>query len=276
MQAAGAAVAAAVAAAATDSSSDDAWVKVMLPTTDNATCLDGSPGGFYLRRPSGSSNSNSSWMVFHQGGGWCSSPDNCAERATMSLGSSLLWPDAFEEGEGVAMFAAPPFDEFNVVYAMYCDGSSWTGNVDAPYNGTAWNGTTLHYRGRRLLDMLLDELLSTHGMQHADTVVYSGCSAGGLTTYLHADYVAARVHAESPDTAVLAIAEAMFSLDHDSFAGQPVFPERMQWGYAAWDSSPSIDADCLAHYGEAEGWNCMFGENAARFVQTPTFIVNSK
>lgn len=253
--------------------SSDEWQKVMLPTSGGGMCLDGSPGGFYFR-PNPASKS---WVVFHQGGGWCSSPDNCAQRATTTLGSSVNWPATYEDNyEGSALFATPPFSDMNLVYAAYCDGSSWTGNMDVPYNGTAWNGTTLHYRGRPLLDTLLHELFNTHGMSEAETVVYSGCSAGGLTTYLHADYVAERVRALSPNASVVAVADAMFSLEHNAFDGQPLFQPRMQWGFTTWNSSASINADCLAHYGESEGWQCMLGENAARFVQTPTMIINSK
>lgn len=77
----------------------------------------------------------------------------------------------------------------------------------------------------------------------------------------------------------LAVADAMFALDSNSYANVSLFPSRMQWGYSAWDSGPSINQDCLKALGGpdgADGWKCMFGGVAAGFVKTPIFVINSK
>ena len=50
---------------------------------------------------------------------------------------------------------------------------------------------TLYFRGRGLFDGLFDELLGNHGLDGAKQLLYAGCSAGGLTTYIHADAVTA-------------------------------------------------------------------------------------
>ena len=44
-------------------------------------------------------------------------------------------------------------------------------------------------RGKRNLDAMLGFLKETHGLTEAQEVLLSGGSAGGLSTYLHADYV---------------------------------------------------------------------------------------
>jgi hypothetical protein len=46
------------------------WSRVMLTdaTKRGARCLDGSPGGYFLRR-----GDPKRWIVFMQGGGWCTS-----------------------------------------------------------------------------------------------------------------------------------------------------------------------------------------------------------
>ena len=67
-----------------------------------------------------------------------------------------------------------------------CDGGSWTGDAAAP---VTVGDETIHYRGRPLLDALLQWLLA-EGLSSASELLYGGCSAGGLTTYLHCDYVA--------------------------------------------------------------------------------------
>ena len=131
-----------------------------------AVCLDGSPGGGYIRR-----GDPDKWVVFHQGGGWCSSDAGCAQRANCSaspkgcimggaccaLGSSTVWGPTYTDlYEGSQVFADPAFAGYTAVYAMYCDGGSWTGNAAAPVTvGEA----TIFYRGRPLLDALLQWML---------------------------------------------------------------------------------------------------------------------
>jgi O-palmitoleoyl-L-serine hydrolase len=248
------------------------WEKVLMvdeAKSNNAICLDGSPGGYYIRRNTNSDN----WIIFHQGGGWCGSPENCLMRSNTTLGSSTHWPPTYEDVyEGSELFMTPPFDQYNIVYAMYCDGGSWSGN-----SIQVVNNTTIHYRGRNLLDSLLQNVVHKQNMSNAKNVLYSGCSAGGLTTFLHADYVNRQLKMMvSTDVKVLALADAMFSLNHNTFLNVPRFQNMMKWGYEAWNSSSSINQRCLQHYGKTEGYNCMFGEYASLFINTPTMIINSK
>lgn len=53
-----------------------------------ARCLDGSPGGLYIDVGAEAGK----WIVFTQGGGWCSSPEACLQRANTSLGSTTFLP----------------------------------------------------------------------------------------------------------------------------------------------------------------------------------------
>lgn len=78
--------------------------------------------------------------------------------------------------------------------ALDCDGGSWSADAAKPVSVQVNSTTsvTVYYRGRRLLDAMIDYLL-TAGLKDATNLLYSGCSAGGLTTYLHTDYVAGRM-----------------------------------------------------------------------------------
>ena len=248
------------------------WTKVLLSdaVADGAVCLDGSPGGFFIRRNDGVDPRR--WIVFHQGGGWCGSDANCASRAATDLGSSVHWPSTYNDlYEGSRLFDTPPFDRYTVVYAMYCDGGSWAGNVSAPVRVA---NSTIYYRGRRILDALLENLLHVQGMNAANELLYAGCSAGALTTYLHADYVRSRM----PVTArVLALADAMFSLKHDAFGGSAgSYVRAMQWGFTAWCAAPSVNQACLEAQDAGQGYLCLFGAVAARYVSTPLFVLNAK
>jgi hypothetical protein len=275
--AATAATAAAAAAAPPPPGSLGTWSKVLLTDAvakSGARCLDGSPGGYYMRthNAKGEAADPKKWVVFMQGGGWCSSDESCAERSAGKLGSSTGWGPTYTDAyEGSQTFAMKPFDSYTIIYGMYCDGGSWTGNAPPKVVG----GKTIYYRGRPLLDALLDDLLAK-GLAAATDLLWSGCSAGGLTTYVHADYVASRMPS---GVKTLALADAMFAVESDSFGGKPLYPARMQWGYAAWNASSSINQKCLKALGGSDGstgWKCMFGATAAQYVETPLFVVNSK
>ena len=123
-------------------------------------------------------------------------------------------------------------------------------------------------------------------MAQATELLYAGCSAGGLTTYVHADRLAAEVRARAPAAKVVALADAMYSLNHLDFAGDAHWPGFMSWVYHTMDANgSSVNERCVAAMADAfgkprgnrsEGWRCMFGAAVAPYVQTPTFVLNSK
>jgi hypothetical protein len=142
-----------------------------------------------------------------------------------------------------------------------CDGASFAGHRD---NAVVVDGVPLYYRGRDILDATLASLIANDGLAEAAAVVLKGCSAGGLATILHLDYVASVINkaAESKATAaapaartapgdktavavpkptlpalitggltaagpvVVGLPDAGFFLDHDNTQGQPTFTVR--------------------------------------------------
>ncbi|KAG6476132.1 hypothetical protein ZIOFF_065368 [Zingiber officinale] len=82
---------------------------------------------------------------------------------------------------GVAKAAGADFYNWNRVKIRYCDGSSFTGDVEKvdPV-------TNLHYRGARVWRAVMEDLL-VQGMSEAENALLSGCSAGGLASILHCD-----------------------------------------------------------------------------------------
>lgn len=80
-----------------------------------------------------------------------------------------------------------------------------------------------------------------------------------------------------PSVKTLGLADAMFSLEANAWDGEPLYPSRMEWGYAAWNSSASVNQRCLQHFGgPANGQHCMYGATVAQYIQTPVFALNSK
>jgi hypothetical protein len=255
------------------------WELVLLTEaakTAGAVCLDGSPGGYQIRpgKPG-----NDRWVVFHQGGGWCNSDENCAARANTALGSSnhpnkYSWGATYSDPyEGSQLFLTPPFDTATLVYALYCDGGSWAGNATAPVMARPNSSAPMQkvfYRGRPLLDALYTHLLGA-GLSSASELLFGGCSAGALTVYMHADYVASRM----PRTVkVVALADAMFSIDTPDAQGSLAAPERFAWIFTGMNCSGSVNQECLR--ANPNGTACMFGASTAPFVKTPLFVLNSK
>ena len=152
-----------------------------------AVCLDGTPAGFYYS-PAANADASKSWQIYFQGGGWCYDEMDCYGRSKNNLGSSKNWPTSASLNGIVSSDCKvnPDFCNFHRVWLAYCDGNSFSGNRDEP---VVVQGKELFFRGRRIIDQTLKTLSINFGMDQADTVMLTGCSAGGLATYLHTDYV---------------------------------------------------------------------------------------
>ena len=144
---------------------------------------------FYFRP--GFGNGTSKYNIYLQGGGWCTSPQGCSERAQPNndVGSSLgytqyAWFSADFLDDDAA--ANPLLFDWNTVWMMYCDGSSFTGNNMTAYE---YEGKQLYFRGHHNLRQGLTLLRDEYGLDTADDVVLSGCSAGGMAVYLNNDFV---------------------------------------------------------------------------------------
>jgi dienelactone hydrolase len=83
----------------------------------------------------------------------------------------------------------PAFCNWSVAYMYYCDGVSFSGDNEAPVEVPGAKVSPIYFRGKRIMDANIASLIATKGLGDADAVVLSGHSAGGLATYLHADYV---------------------------------------------------------------------------------------
>lgn len=234
-------------------------------TTNGAVCLDGSAGGGFIRR-----GDPKRWLIFHNGFDWCGSDADCLSKSKTSFGSSTKWPSYFDDTyDGSALFATAPFDNFTIVFAKACDGGSWTGDAAQPVTVAA--GEMIYYRGKRLLDAMIDYALG-EGLSDADELMYAGCAAGALTAFVHGDYVAGRMPV---NVNTVIFGDGMYTLDHQSFLNTSLLAPVMQFGYEAWNASGSIDQDCIKNMGSL-GWKCLFGATVVPYITTPTFVLNSK
>ena len=275
---------------------DDVYLfeTVDLGVYPKAQCLDGTPAGFYW---SGGSGGGATKFVSHlQGGAWCGGVADCAGRAKGALGSSseAFWPRnvscppgssgapwvcSFDGGNG-GLFSTnatinPLLYNANKVYFIYCDGASFAGMVDAPID--AGNGQTIYARGRYILDALFGTLAARHGLAGATDYVSSGNSAGGLATYLHADYISDLVRAVAPAAKVVAVPDSGFFMDVPSYSGNRALWQSFNSTFAFHNATGpgSTNQACLSAKAPSDRWQCVMAPYLLPFIRTPMFVSQS-
>lgn len=148
-----------------------------------------------------------------------------------------------------------PYASWNVVFAQYTDGSSWTSDRTAP---VAHNGATLWFRGKRSQQAVFAELEALGGMLSTATdVLFTGTSAGGLAVFLTAERV--RSYFTSPSLRFVAMPDSGFFLDSNT-VNQTGFTASIAGAYGPnlWNSSSGTNQRCVAATPGAEQWRCMF------------------
>lgn len=234
-----------------------------------AVSLDGSPVPLYVRRGSGANASNV--ILFFEGGGWCESDEDCGVRSQTALGSSLFNISTYASRDLLQSDCSvnPYFCEWSVAYAAYVDGASRSGDALAPVSVDVHGvNTTIFYRGARVLAATLAALLAPGGpgagmpsLAAAPRLLLSGSSAGGLTTFLHADAIADAVRAVNPSVEVRAVPEVGFFIDGESVWKQQhimtdVFSRVADFQNVTGGAAAQVNADCVAATPAAERWRC--------------------
>ncbi|KAG4951797.1 hypothetical protein JHK85_045664 [Glycine max] len=207
-----------------------------------AVCLDGSPPAYHFDK--GFGEGINSWIVHIEGGGWCNNIESCLDRKDTRLGSSKQMEDIYFSGilSNEQQFN-PDFYNWNRVKVRYCDGSSFTGDVEE-VDPT----TNLHFRGARIFSAVIEELLAK-GLERAENAILSGCSAGGLTTILHCD---------------------SFKTFLPSRANVKCVPDA---GYFVnVGSAKNLPTSCTSKLSPTL---CFFPQYVASHISTPIFVVNS-
>ena len=185
------------AAAAAEAAKLQRGILVTLPQDegdDSPACLDGTEYKFYFVK---SETGSTKWTVYIDGGGWCYDEDMCYARTKTSKGTS-----SGLAATGNCQCANPNKDgtlatDCNCLHLPYCDGASFSGfrRGSWPVPGT---NQTVTFRGIRNLDGAIDFAFES-GMRNASEFVITGSSAGGLSTFLHTDRVAARLKEQAPN-----------------------------------------------------------------------------
>ncbi|CAI5483910.1 unnamed protein product, partial [Closterium sp. Yama58-4] len=216
------------------------------------------------------------------GGAWCASPQSCAGRARTRLGSTEHARTAAEMVDartggmnGMLSFnktVNPAFYNWNAVYFIYCDGGSFSGNQDEPVR---FNGIPLYMRGRKVADALVKHLMEKKGLDHAEKVVVTGSSAGGVAALLHCDRVRDTLTAASPSMHVRCLADASMFLDvpdSDNTHRIAAFFSKVQTMH---NLTISLPPACVKERALEQHHQCFMANHILQYVTTPLFLINS-
>jgi hypothetical protein len=212
----------------------------------DAVCNDGSPGVMYVRRASAPADLDK-WVIYLQGGGDCSSFEECLARWThrgSNYGAHKMSTDTRGAPAGGVNYLAPPgirgggilsrsagnaFASWNQVFVYYCSSDYWTGQA----SGTTYSGVAgplagdyfLHFRGADILDAAIADLRAggvgydSNGdgecdahlpaLDTAAVVLFTGSSAGGNGVKHNADRLGAELIAANPTLDFRAVVDAV-------------------------------------------------------------------
>ncbi|XP_020208986.1 pectin acetylesterase 8 isoform X2 [Cajanus cajan] len=228
-----------------------------------AVCLDGSPPAYHLDKGFGEGINN--WIVHIEGGGWCNDVTSCLYRKDSRLGSSKQMVEelGFSGILSNEQQFNPDFYNWNRVKVRYCDGSSFTGDVEE-----VDSTTNLHFRGARIFSVVMEDLRAK-GMENAKNAILSGCSAGGLTTILHCD----RFKTLLPSGAnVKCVPDAGYFINVKDISGASRIEEYYSQVVKTHGSTENLPTSCTSKFSPEL---CFFPQYVASQINTPIFIVNS-
>ncbi|OMO97823.1 Pectinacetylesterase [Corchorus olitorius] len=156
------------------------------------------------------------------------------------------------------------FYNWNRVKLRYCDGASFSG--DSKFD----NGTSLlYFRGQRIWEAIIHDLLPK-GLASAHKALLSGCSAGGLATFLHCDNFTKMLPSNA---SVKCLSDAGFFLDiHDislNYTKRSLYHNLI----ALQGIEKNLNQNCTRLISDPK--QCLFPQYALRYITTPFFILNS-
>ncbi|XP_009626490.1 pectin acetylesterase 8-like isoform X2 [Nicotiana tabacum] len=205
------------------------------------------------------------WLLHLEGGGWCDTTSNCLTRAGQVYGSSKqIPPQAYFTGIlSNDPELNPDFYDWNKVKIRYCDGASYTGDVEE-----VDPSTNLHYRGARIFKAIVQHLLAK-GMYKAENAILSGTSAGGLAAILNCD----KFNNLLPlSVRVRCISDSGFFVNVETISGYPHIQELFYRVVKLHGSAKNLPQACAFDYDKSL---CFFPQYVAPYMQTPLFIINS-
>lgn len=250
-----------------------------------AVCTDGSPAGYYfapyfIPDDASASDPETTWLVYLEGGGWCSDEGSCQGRCgtpenpyTSSVCSSKQWGEQEYLG-GIFWPSAESAvtKASNKAFVRYCTSDAHMGNGES----FGWQ-----FRGAVVVQETLRDLVVNRGLgagPKRHRLIFGGGSAGARGAMVHLDYVSQMLGEVAGNVDVVGFLDSPLYLDIPSPAGS-TFPD---YGFLKQAEGVQSHAN-VSHLGEDcavanvdEPWKCMHGQYRMPFVKTPYMLVASQ
>jgi hypothetical protein len=224
------------------------------------------------------------WLMYLQGGPACYDPVSCAAQPPQLVSSAGATRSIFLGGIfATGASKSSQFAEANVVWLPYCSSDAWLGDgnstlVDGQTMmrvGDQFNGFPGGFRGQRIVRAALQSLVRELGFGSVEStrLLLGGCTPGVIPML---DVVADSLPSLGVKTGMVTV-QGLFDsaalvdvapLDADSPSVANM--TSLVFGYVGAEAVPS--GACVAAYGQADGWKCVFGAYALPYVRTPYLL----
>jgi hypothetical protein len=160
-----------------------------------AVCNDGTPAVYYFKRGSGADAAH--WLIFFEGGAWCSNGPSCAYRWSSQhyLMTSQGTPDTLDMGGifSTSVQENPDFANFTQVFVKYCSSDIYSGDAQQQVNGKQ-----MQFRGHKIVAAIIADLedpavIPAPNLKNASQVLLGGSSAGSYGAASNLDWVASHL-----------------------------------------------------------------------------------
>jgi len=240
-----------------------------------AVCNNGERASYYVRPAvSGSGKDGNGkeniWIVRFEGGNICFSPESCEARWAGHDHEFMLPKEdatAFQDLNGGLLSEDPLLNPFwhdvNAVYIHYCSSDGWTGNSSPEENGSRF-----YFRGSKIVDGVLKDLVARNGMDKATHILLAGFSAGGMMIVNSASRMVSYLNTVVPNAVKKVLCDSgYFMISKDDFTEiegwgtcsdftNCGFKDQFRIGYPFWKSV--IPTACAAATGRT--YECLFAE----------------
>ena len=158
----------------------------------DALCNDKSRAVYYIRQ-----SQSRKWIIFFESGGLCSSNDACNKRYKKDDSRVLMTSKGMPaEIEGKDMLSNvrqhnPDFFNFNHVLVPYCSSDLWLGsktNAENFFFVDSSDVNNFSFRGHTIFTSVISDLMNAYNLNHSETVILSGSSAGSVGVLNHASW----------------------------------------------------------------------------------------
>jgi len=249
-------------------------------------CLDGSQPGIYFEPADTKADPSAAtkWVLAFPGGGWCKNEEECIKRSKFPMAARPSISNSYAIfGNSQVRGSDPsesPFSNYNHAVLWYCDGGIFGGDRDEPLSAPdpadKTKNVTLYFRGRRILEHMLDTLQKPEfGLSTATEVLLSGGSTGGLATYMHADFVGARLPKSVTKFKAVPAAGWFGSLPAWMKHGTAQYLEEMQNVFELHGLDGAGPKWCYKSLPDKDRWQCTLADKAYRYSQTPMFVLQA-